>query len=210
MSKSLGNVIDPYEMIRTHGRDCFRYYLMKEMSLQNDNVFSVDTMVGIYNGDLANNIGNFLSRTLGMLKKYTNHVCPKFNHALCNVTDQALIDSIVKTNKLIHDHINDLNISKVLGEIQNLINEANKYIEDQKPWELAKQNSPRLNVLLNLLVNINKVVFYWLQPVLIDGCKEVSQQINLDFSKLNLEMLNDCSSVDELQTNDSKPLYIRL
>lgn len=210
MSKSLGNVIDPYEMINTYGRDCFRYYLMKEMSLQNDNIFSVETMKGIYNGDLANNVGNLLSRTLGMLKKYTDQVCPKFDQSLCNADDQTLIDAIKQTNKLINVHINDLNISKVLSEIQNLINETNKYIEDQKPWELAKQNNPRLRTLLNLLVNVNKVVIYWLQPVLIDGCKEASEQVNLDLKKINLTILNDCSSVDELRTNDSKPLYIRL
>ena len=91
-----------------------------------------------------------------------------------------------------------------------LINIANKYIEDKKPWELNKEgNVEAVNNLLNLLSNIVRVVFFWLQPVLVDGTKMAAEQFNLDFSKITFETIDDLKTLDNHKVNTSSPIYIR-
>ncbi len=209
MSKSLGNVIDPDTICDEFGRDALRYYLIKDLSLTNDNVFTEDAMVGTYNGDLANNIGNIISRTLGMLKKYNNSIIPPLSKTL-DAKDKELLDAIKNTNKVIPTYINDLAPSKILVAIQDLINVANKYIEEKKPWELNKEgNTEAVHNLLNLLANVVKVVFFWVQPVLIDGVKQASEQFNLDFSKLTLADLDKLDALDNHQVGTASPIYVR-
>ncbi len=209
MSKSFGNVIDPVAVCDEFGRDALRYYLIKEMSLVNDNVFSDEAMIGTYNGDLANNIGNIISRTIGMLKKYTNSIIPPLSKNLDD-KDNELLNAIKDTNNKIPGYINELAPSKVLNEIQSLINVANKYIEEKKPWELNKAgNTESVNNLLNLLANVVRVSFFWLQPVLVDGITMAAEQFNLDFSKISYEDINNLKALDNHKVNESSPIYIR-
>ncbi len=209
MSKSFGNVIDPIAICDEYGRDALRYYLIKDMSLVNDNIFTEETMVGTYNGDLANNVGNIISRTLGMLKKYTNSVIPSLSSNL-DAKDKELLEAIKHLNTKAPEYINELAPAKVLEAVQDLINVANKYIEEKKPWELNKEgNIEAVNNLLNLLSNVVRVVFYWLQPVLVDGIKMASEQFNLDFSKISFEDINNLKALDNHQVGSSSPIYAR-
>ncbi|MGL4950896.1 MAG: methionine--tRNA ligase [Mycoplasma sp.] len=211
MSKSLGNVIDPSEISDVYSRDALRYYLMKEMSLSNDNVFSIETMEGIYNGDLANNVGNLLSRTLGMLEKYSNGVCPSFNKESLDGSDKELFNQISNTNETITQHIDSLDINAILNAVQNLINVANKYIEEEKPWEIFKNNNmTKINVLLNLLINVNKVVLFWLQPIIIDGSEKASEQLGKNIKTLKYSDLHDFSQFDGLKTKKGDAIFPRI
>ncbi|MGL4948719.1 MAG: methionine--tRNA ligase [Mycoplasma sp.] len=211
MSKSLGNVIDPFEITEVYTRDCLRYYLLKEMSLLSDNVFSIETMEGVYNGDLANNVGNLLSRTLGMLEKYTNKICPEFKEENLDNYDIEIKELIVKTNADILNSINELNISNILDSIQQLVNATNKYIENKKPWEIFKANDfNQLNAMLNILVNVNKVTFFWLQPVLIDGCIEAGTQLGINFAGINHLELNNLNLVNGIMTNKGNSIFERI
>ena len=79
MSKSLGNVLDPIYFVNKYGRDAFRYYLAKEISIRDDSIFSEELFIGVFNKDLANTIGNLVNRTIGMVKKYVDGVMPKFS-----------------------------------------------------------------------------------------------------------------------------------
>ncbi len=209
MSKSLGNVIDPIVICNEFGRDTLRYYLMKDLSLTNDNIFTEDAMVATYNGDLANNIGNIISRTLGMLKKYNDSTIPPLSNKLDN-KDKELLEAIKNTNKIIPSYINELAPAKILEAIQELINVANKYIEEKKPWELNKDgNIEAVHNLLNLLSNVVRTVFFWVQPVLIDGVKMASEQFNLDFSKITQSDLENLKALDNHKVGTASPIYVR-
>lgn len=210
MSKSLGNVIDPFVLVDTYSRDCLRYYLIKDMSLVNDNVFSLEAMIGTYNGDLANNYGNLLSRTLGMLKKYFQNTIPNFNPNQFDELDMTLLENIKQCIQSCYQAVQDLTPALVLEQVQALINHANKYIELKKPWELLKQQATHLveNV-LSLLVNVVKISTFWLQPVLCDGIKLASEQYQFNFSQLAYDDLFNFNQLDEHKVGESSPIFVR-
>ncbi len=207
MSKSLNNVIDPNEFILKYGRDALRYYLMKEISLNNDSTFSEESLLAIYNGDLANNYGNLVSRTIGMAKKYNAGKIKSLSKTTLK-SEQAIVNLIYKTNEENTKFVNDFQINKILNNTQELINHANKLIEETKPWELFKTNkTQQIDNLLHILTKIIEVSSFWLAPILIDGVKTVISQTNIS---LSFEQLNNLDSVDNLELLESTPIYKRI
>ena len=206
MSKSLGNVVDPFEVIKKYGSDCLRYFLLKTIKIENDGIYSEDLTVEFFNNDLANNYGNFISRSLGMISKYANNIVPKGNNAKSSLADQA--------SKLINDLpklVHDFDFVTLLTRIMELCSNGNKYIEDTKPWELFKQGkTEELNVFLNVVANISKILTFLLAPVLKQGTAEACKQYNFDLSKLSLDTLLDFNQLSEHKVNTSKPIYQRI
>ena len=208
MSKSLNNVIDPIPYLEKFGRDALRYYLIKEISLTNDSTFSDDNFVAIFNGDLANNYGNLVSRTIGMINKYCNGLIDGFNFEHMNLKNKQIIDDIKKTNQENVKCVNDLTANKVLVNVQNLINVANKYIEESKPWELFKaQKMNEIKNMLALLLKIIEVSTFWLSPVLIDGTYRVVENLHL-IQQFNL--LDDISTIKDVRTKQPIVIYQRI
>ncbi len=208
MSKSLGNVIDPYVLLENFNRDILRYYFIKDMSLDSDNVFSLEALIGTYNGDLANNYGNLISRSLGMLKKYCNNTIPSFSP-----TNQfkALLEEVLQFNHRCEKFADNLQIQEVLAEIQGLINKVNKLIEDSKPWELYKNNDmSAIEDLMYVLFKVIEVCSFWLQPILIDAMTKVHQQTHIDISHLTLATINDLASVANIICGDAEPIFERI
>ncbi len=164
------------------------------MSLESDNVFSLEALIGTYNGDLANNYGNLISRSLGMLKKYCNNVIPKYHS---NNTYHSYLDEVIKSNERNYQSANALDIQSVLKEVQNLINQINKLIEDTKPWELFKNNeTDKINEYV--LFKVVEVSSFWLSPILIDSMTKVKEQTNIDIEALTYEKINQLDSISNI------------
>lgn len=141
MSKSLGNVVDPHQIIDKYGVDALRYFLLREVSFGNDGDFSHKAFIGRLNSDLANDFGNLVSRSLAMLGKYFEGVVP----APCG--DQGvtaeLKESVMQVVENVVRLYDEVSFSKILVQIWEAVGVTNKYIEQMSPWSLNKEPSQR-------------------------------------------------------------------
>ncbi|MFH0754604.1 MAG: methionine--tRNA ligase, partial [Candidatus Omnitrophota bacterium] len=138
MSKSLGNVVRPLDLIEQHGVDAVRYYLMAEMILGNDASFTPENFIKRYNSDLANDFGNLLNRVSGLIGKYFEGVVPPAD-SLTEADEAVRAQGVVLGDK-VHGLLLDYRVDAAINEIMNLIRAVNKYMESQAPWKLAKSD----------------------------------------------------------------------
>ncbi len=210
MSKSLGNVIDPTDIIDNYGKDAFRYFLAKEISIKDDSVYSDDKFITTFNTDLANNYGNLINRTIGMLKKYNNNIVPKYNGPI-TYNDFLIVKTQNEFLSKAKELINDLNIKDLIDLICDFENKINNYIEQSKPWDFLKNNMKQnLDSFLSILVNLIRTTIAFLKPILIDATELAIQQLNFDKEILLIDSLKDFSKVDNITVNEAKPIFVRI
>lgn len=209
MSKSLGNVIDPFQLIENYGRDAVRHFFIKEINPARDGVFSNDIFIETINTDLANNIGNLVNRTIGMLKKYSNGIIPKYD-GIVNSIDDEIENEITNLIGNLESYVNNFELYLIVEKMISLVKIANKYIEEYKPWELFKNNEyNKLNSLLNHLCQIIRLITIILSPVLIDGVNEIKNQMNFSNNICVFEKKWNFHLIDDICVNDQKPIYQR-
>ena len=152
MSKSRGNVIDPYVLTERYGTDAVRYFLLREMILENDSAFSEDILAKRVNADLANGIGNLVARTVAMVEKYFGGTLPSEREAA--PIDESLIQSTLALRDKTDAVVDAFRLNEALAAIFEVISWADKYIDETAPWVLAKDSAKKARlamVLYNLL-----------------------------------------------------------
>ena len=155
MSKSLGNVVDPFVLGERYGADAIRYHILREMALGADSSFSNEIMINRINSDLANGLGNLVSRTVAMIDKYFGGTLPQCREA--GEFDDDLIDTAVSLKAKVDEFIDKTQINNALAEIFKVVSRANKYIDETTPWVLGKDEEKKARlatVLYNLLESI--------------------------------------------------------
>lgn len=189
MSKSLGNVVDPYILGKRYGADSIRYHILREMALGADSSFSNEVMINRINSDLANGLGNLVSRTVAMAEKYFDSVLPTEREE--EPIDRELIDLALSLRDKVDEYIDKTQLNLALTEIFKLVDRANKYIDETTPWILGKQEDKKArlaSVLYNLLESI-RIASALLSPFMPTSMPKIWEQIGASPDDVSYESI---------------------
>ena len=202
MSKSLGNVIDPSELVKKYNPDIIRYFLLREIPFGEDGNFSEILLNRRVNSELSNGYGNLIQRVLSMIYKYFDGLVP----CLRSITkkDTQLLNMPIEGLMNIKRLIKNLEFNTIIEEILIIIRAANLYVDKAEPWKLAKSNKERLSVVLSVLINVIYRINILLQPFLPDASRKVFRQMNQQDEVL----LSSISKELNVENAISKPYII--
>ena len=189
ISKSLGNVINPFEIVEKYGVDQVRYFLMREIPFGNDGDFSVLQLVNRVNSDLSNSLGNLFQRVVSMVVKNCNGKIPKKPLVFLS-QDKFLINSIKDKLDDYRDLIDNQKLDQYLKNVWVIIGNANKYVDEQAPWLLKKNDFNRMEVVLYTLLETLKQIGIILQPFLPLSSNYILNHLSVPADLRNLNSIN--------------------
>lgn len=210
MSKSKGNVIDPFLLIERYGRDALRYFLLRDVPFGQDGVFSPDAMVERLNYDLANDLGNLIHRTAAMIHKFSDGVIGAPGRLL--EMDEQLKCLALQTVQDVEESMDNMQFSVALGVIWKLVRQGNKYIDESAPWTLYKNaDTERLTTVLYNISETIRIITVVLQPFMTESPMLVFEQYGVEPEH---QTWNSAKIFGQLQAgarvNLSNPLFPRL
>ncbi len=179
ISKSAGAYLTPQDLIDRYGADALRYFLLREIPYASDGIFSERNLVTRLNSDLGNDLGNLLHRTLSMIELYCQGRIP--SPGALSPGDEQLPEAVAEMRERLEKHMNALEFSQALDAIWNVVRIGNRYVEENKPWLLAKEpaHRPRLDGVLYNLAELLRILGVSVSPFIPASAAELTRQLGL-------------------------------
>lgn len=210
MSKSKGNVIDPVVLTEHFGVDAVRYYLLKEISFEHDGNYNSEMFIKRINSDLANDLGNLVSRTLTMIEKYFNGTIEK--GIFEGEFDEDLKRTALEVPKNVENLMDSLRVSEALDEIWRLVRRANKYIDETMPWVLAKDdaNKERLKGVLYNLTEAIRIISVLISSFMPDTSRKINEQFNFEGKVVTWDSILEFGNLERVSVKRGELLFPRI
>jgi methionyl-tRNA synthetase len=189
MSKSLGNILDPIEIINKYGIDQLRYYLVKEVSLGNDGSISLENLKNCINNDLANNYGNLCQRVFSFIKKNCGNKIPLSSNL--NDSDKQLLNNLKDNLPKLISLMNNQELNEYIKKVVSFSFDANKYFNDSEPWAVKKKDPERMNAILFTIVEQIKNISILLNPIIPNASNKILTLINIPVENIKIDTIKD-------------------
>jgi len=184
MSKTLGNVVDPNFLVEKYGADAVRYLLLTQFPFGQDGDIAERRLAEKYNSDLANDLGNLVSRVINMVKSYCEDKIP--HPSSYHESDEGLKSEAINCGEAVFEHIKKINLNQSIDQILKVVRSTNRYIENQAPWNLAKDgNKERLGTVLYSGCEVLRIISALFYPLLPIKCLRMRELLGLSGEELN-------------------------
>jgi methionyl-tRNA synthetase len=209
MSKSRGNILNPLEIIDTYGIDQLRYYLSKEVSHGVDGNISLKNLENCINSDLANNYGNLCQRVFSFIKNNCESKIKKTKKI--SEADKRLLEQTETLTKNLREEMNNQNLNNYIKSVINISFLTNKYINDEEPWKLKKNDTEKMNNILHISLEQIAKISILLSPIIPIAAEKVLEALNVKPKLRNLSFLDGKNIIsDKIKINELNILFKKI